>query len=196
MRCGPPCHPSSAPLSHPRRRPGRGRSEWPPRRSLRATYNACFARCHRRHRSWQRPIGRQDGGKADQRIGAEPQRLARRSPSAIAMTTTISSARGASATDTVIVSKCSNDHESSLWSSGTSSGVPGEAILILRRDHRLTAPDRGAHRVPEHWMHAGSAMLHFSSNPDEGAFRSRPRARQGAGPAPASAARQSGSRLE
>src|SRR5947209_13362960 len=48
------------------------------------------------------------------RIGAVPQRLASRPPSAIAMTMTISSGRGASATDTVTVSKCSNDQESSL----------------------------------------------------------------------------------
>src|SRR5689334_21820319 len=70
------------------------------------------------------PIREQGGGETDQRIGAVPQRLARRPPSAIVMMTTISSERGAS--DTVTVSKCSNDHGSSLWPSGTSSGVPGD----------------------------------------------------------------------
>jgi hypothetical protein len=48
------------------------------------------------------------------RIGSVPQRLRSRPPSAIAITTRISSGRGASATDTVIVSKCGKDQESSL----------------------------------------------------------------------------------
>ena len=40
----------------------------------------------------------------------------------------------------------------------------------IGRDHRLTATDRSAHRASEHRMHTGSAMLHLSRNPDEGAF--------------------------
>ena len=47
------------------------------------------------------------------------------------MTTMISSGRGASGTDTVIVSKCSKDQGSSLWPSGTSNKVPGGATLTL-----------------------------------------------------------------
>jgi pimeloyl-ACP methyl ester carboxylesterase len=48
------------------------------------------------------------------RIGSVPHRLRSRPPSAIEMTTRISSGLGASATETVIVSKCGNDQESSL----------------------------------------------------------------------------------
>jgi len=43
-------------------------------------------------------------------MGSVPHRFRSRPPSAIAITTRISSGRGASATETVIVSKCGNDH--------------------------------------------------------------------------------------
>ena len=65
------------------------------------------------------------------RIGSVPHRLRSRRPSAIAMTTRISSGRGASATETVIASNCGNDQESSLCPSGTSSEAPEAATLTF-----------------------------------------------------------------
>jgi hypothetical protein len=47
------------------------------------------------------------------RIGSVPHRFRSRPPSAIAMTSRISSGRGASVTETVIASKCGNDQ---VWS--------------------------------------------------------------------------------
>ena len=59
------------------------------------------------------------------RIGSLPHRLRSRPPSAIAITTRISSrSKAPSATETVIVSKCGKDQESSLCPSGTSSKAP------------------------------------------------------------------------
>src|SRR5439155_22229514 len=69
-----------------------------------------------------------------------PQRLRNRPPSAIAITTRISFGRGASATDTVIVSKCGNDQESSLCPSGTSRLVPAAATLTLEDITALPPP--------------------------------------------------------
>src|SRR5215469_17032792 len=65
------------------------------------------------------------------RIGSVPHRFRNRPPSAIAITTRISSGRGASATETVIVSKCGKDQESSLCPSGTSSNAPAAATLTF-----------------------------------------------------------------
>ena len=70
-------------------------------------------------------------GVASYRIGSVPQRFRSRPPSAIAITTRISSGRGASATDTVIVSKCGKDQESSFWPSGTPSKAPAAATLTF-----------------------------------------------------------------
>src|SRR5277367_6005024 len=80
-----------------------------------------------------------------QRIGAEPQRLSSLPPSAIAMTTRISAGRGASANDTVIVSKCANDQESSLWPSGTSRIAPVVATLTF--DEMTACPPPTAARI-------------------------------------------------
>lgn len=52
--------------------------------------------------------------RGNHRIGSVPQRFRSRSPSAIAITTRISFGRGASATETVIVSKWGKDQGSSL----------------------------------------------------------------------------------
>src|ERR1700730_16261401 len=60
-------------------------------------------------------------------IGSVPHRLRSRPPSAIAITTRISAGRGASATETVMVSKCGNDQESCLCPSGTSRTEPAAA---------------------------------------------------------------------
>src|SRR6516162_9913980 len=70
-------------------------------------------------------------GVASYRIGSVPQRFRSRPPSAIAITTKISSGRGASATNTVIVSKCGKDQESSLCPSGTSRIAPAAATLTF-----------------------------------------------------------------
>jgi len=100
------------------------------------------------------------------RIGSVPHRFWRRPPSAVAMTTRISFGRGASATDTVIVSKCGKDQESSLCTSGTSRRAPTAATFV-RRDHSLAAADRGPHRLAEHRAHASAAVLHFAVDPDD-----------------------------
>src|SRR5215831_345982 len=63
--------------------------------------------------------------------GPLPQRGCKRPPSATAITTTISSGFGASGIDTVIVSKWSNDQDSSLWLSGRSRLAPQAATLTL-----------------------------------------------------------------
>ena len=65
------------------------------------------------------------------RIGSVPHRFRSRPPSAIAVTTRISSGRSASATDTVMVPKCGNDQESSLCPSGTSRAAPAAATLTF-----------------------------------------------------------------
>src|SRR6266436_9509677 len=45
--------------------------------------------------------------------------------------------------------------------------------LDIRPDHRLAAADCGPHRFAEHWMDAGTAVLHFVSNPDDCTFAVR-----------------------
>src|SRR5262249_41596960 len=65
------------------------------------------------------------------RIGSIPQQFRSRPPSAIAITTRISSGRGASATETRMVSKCGNDQDSSLCPSGTSRIAPAAAIFTF-----------------------------------------------------------------
>jgi hypothetical protein len=77
------------------------------------------------------------------RIGSVPHRLRSRPPSAIDITTRISSGLGASATDTVIVSKCGNDQESSLCPSGTSRTAPHGCDCIVECLWRAVGP-----RVP------------------------------------------------
>ena len=75
---------------------------------------------HRRTSGFSRNLGETmrsgsaSSGMNSYRIGSVPHRLRSRPPSAIDMTTRISSGLGASATETVIVSKCGNDQESSL----------------------------------------------------------------------------------
>ena len=36
--------------------------------------------------------------------------------------------------------------------------------LDVRSDDRLSAADRRPHRLPEHWVDTGTAMLHFACN--------------------------------
>src|SRR5262249_23759901 len=60
-----------------------------------------------------------------------PTRGCGRPPSATAITTTISSGRGASGTVIVSVSKWSNDHALSLWPSGTSIDAPAAATFTF-----------------------------------------------------------------
>ena len=102
-----------------------------------------------------------------QRIGAEPQRLSSRPPSAIAMTTMISAGRGASASDTVIVSKCSNDHEIVLVPERHIERSAGRGDFYIGRDDRLATADRRTHRSSQHRMDAGAAMLHFAIDADQ-----------------------------
>jgi hypothetical protein len=96
--------------------------------------------------------------------------LRNRPPSAIAIMTRISSSRGASATETVIVSKCGKDQESSLCPSGTFEQSTRRRHLYIRSDHRLSTADRRPHRLPEHRVNAGTAMLHFARNADDRTF--------------------------
>src|ERR1700730_5965958 len=65
------------------------------------------------------------------RIGSVSHRFRSRPPSAIAVTTRISSGRSASATDTVMVPKCGNDQEWSVCPSGTSRAAPAAATLTF-----------------------------------------------------------------
>src|SRR5215471_8658238 len=58
----------------------------------------------------------------------------------MAITTRISSGRGASATDTVIVSKCGNDQESSLCPSGTSRLASAAATFTFEEMTALPPP--------------------------------------------------------
>jgi hypothetical protein len=74
------------------------------------------------------------------RIDSFPQRFWSRPPSAIAMTTRTSFGRGASATDTVIVSKCAKDQESSLRPSGTSRLAPAAATFPFEEITALPPP--------------------------------------------------------
>ena len=78
-----------------------------------------------------------DAGPADARRGRRRAGgdLVERSrpPSAIAMTTTISSGRGASATDTVSVSKCGNDQEPMAAGSTTAAVRPRSASAVFDR---------------------------------------------------------------
>jgi hypothetical protein len=48
-----------------------------------------------------------------------------------------------------------------LWPSGTSRLAPTAAII--RRDHCLTAADRGTHRLAKHWMDAGMCSISLST---------------------------------
>ena len=76
----------------------------------------------------------------DHRIGSVPHRLRSRPPSAMAITTRISSGRGASATDTVIVSKCGNDQNRPCAPSGTSRLAPAAATFTFEEITALPPP--------------------------------------------------------
>src|SRR5207248_11448722 len=107
---------------------------------------------------------RSEAGLGIYRIGSVPHRLRRRPPSAIAITTRISSGRGAAATETVIVSKCGNDQESSLCPSGTSSKAPAAATLTFDRITAFPPP------IAEHRMDARTAVFHFARDANNSAF--------------------------
>ena len=78
----------------------------------------------------KRPAPPRRGG-SFYRIGAVPQRLSRRPPSAIAMTTTISSGRGASATDTSPCRNAQTTRARPCDRAARRARVPGAATLTL-----------------------------------------------------------------
>src|ERR1700719_3845085 len=91
----------------------------------------------------------------------------------MAITTRISSGRGASATDTVIVSKCGNDQESSLCPSGTSSKAPAAATLTFDPMTAFPPPIAARIGLPSIGWTQAPAMLHFASNTNDRAFAIR-----------------------
>ena len=104
------------------------------------------------------------------RIGSVPHRLSSRPPSAIAITTRISSGRGASATETVIVSKCGKGPGIVLVPERHAEDSARSGHLHIRSDYRPSAADRGPHRFFEHRVKARAAMLISASDTDDRAL--------------------------